>query len=111
MYNNKQDVGKRFQNGVHFTKYGEAFRMKKWLSMFLLMVLLVGLLVACGPDNAKPENNGNDNNNTEETNGKNNGNKSEGAAEVDIPEKTKELTHWENAEEKEEDTATHNADT
>src|SRR5690625_7647031 len=91
MYNKKQDVRKRFHNGVHFTKNGEAFRMKKWLSMFLLMVLLVGLLVACGPDNAKPENNGNDNNNTEETNGNNNGNNSEGEAEVDMPEKPEVL--------------------
>ena len=106
MYNKKQDVRKRFRNDVHFTKNGEAFRMKKWLSMFLLMVLLVGLLVACGPDNAKPENNGNDNNNTEETNGNNNGNNSEGEAEVDMPEKPEVLKLWVNAEEKQEDAVT-----
>src|SRR5690625_746588 len=77
--------------------------MKKWLGMLFAMVLLVGLLVACGPDNAKPENDGNDNNNTEEANGNNNENNSGEEAEVDMPEKPEVLKLWVNAEEKQED--------
>src|SRR5690554_4114962 len=105
MYNKNQDVAQTISLSGHFTKKGEAFRMKKWLGILFAMVLLVGLLVACGPDDAKPENSGNDNNGTEEANG-NNENTSDEEAETEMPEKPEVLKLWVNAEEKQEDAVT-----
>jgi len=105
MYNKNQDVAQTISLSGHFTKNGEAFRMRKCLGILFAMVLLVGLLVACGPDDAKPENSGNDNNGAEETNGNNENNSGE-EAETEMPEKPEVLKLWVNAEEKQEDAVT-----
>lgn len=62
--------------------------MKKWLSYAFAMLLMIGVLAACGPDEADPaKENGNDN----------------GSAEGGMPEKPESLTLWVNAEEKQEE--------
>lgn len=62
--------------------------MKKWLSYAFAMMLMIGVLAACGPDEADPaKEDGNDN----------------GSAEGDMPEKPESLTLWVNAEEKQEE--------
>ncbi|WP_430790823.1 extracellular solute-binding protein [Virgibacillus flavescens] len=62
--------------------------MKKWLSTILGMLLLIGLLAACGPEETKSTDKGSD---------------SEGdKASQEMPEKPEKLTLWVNAEEKQE---------
>src|SRR5699024_6427534 len=77
--------------------------MKKRLGILFAIVLLIGLLAACGPDNANPGDNGNDHNTGEENGNNNNENNSGEEAEADMPEKPDVLKLWVNAEEKQED--------
>src|SRR5699024_4263125 len=77
--------------------------MKKRLGILFAIVLLIGLLAACGPDNANPGDNGNDHNTGEENGNNNNENNSGEEAEADMPEKIDKLKLWVNAEEKQED--------
>ncbi|WP_330948819.1 sugar ABC transporter substrate-binding protein [Virgibacillus sp. MG-45] len=63
--------------------------MKKWFSFFLVFILAIGLLTACGPDEAE-ESNGSDDKANEEKAG-------------DMPEKPEKLLLWVNAEEKQEE--------
>ncbi|SET06490.1 carbohydrate ABC transporter substrate-binding protein, CUT1 family [Oceanobacillus limi] len=70
--------------------------MKKWLGAFVLFVLLIGVLAACGPDDVQKE--------PSESGGEN---AEEGANEsAEMPEKPESLTLWVNAEEKQEDAVT-----
>lgn len=62
--------------------------MKKWLSYVFTMLLIAGILAACGPDDAEPVN--------EDAGEK-------GTAEGEMPEKPESLTLWVNAEEKQEE--------
>ncbi|MFD1446244.1 sugar ABC transporter substrate-binding protein [Oceanobacillus profundus] len=61
--------------------------MKKWLSISVLFLLIMGILAACGPDDAEPSN----------TDG---GTNTDAEAEGEMPEKPEALTLWVNAEEK-----------
>ncbi|WP_217586517.1 extracellular solute-binding protein [Lentibacillus saliphilus] len=70
--------------------------MKKWLGVLAALMLLVGVLAACGPDDAEgTSGDANDNGNSEE-NGDANGEATE------MPAKPDSLTLWVNAEEKQE---------
>ncbi|RHW30678.1 sugar ABC transporter substrate-binding protein [Oceanobacillus profundus] len=64
--------------------------MKKWLSISVLFLLIMGILAACGPDDAEPSN----------TDG---GTNTDAEAEGEMPEKPEALTLWVNAEEKQEE--------
>lgn len=64
--------------------------MKKWLSISVLLLLIMGILAACGPDDAEPSN----------TDG---GTNTDAEAEGEMPEKPEALTLWVNAEEKQEE--------
>lgn len=61
--------------------------MKKWLSISVLFLLIMGILAACGPDDAEPSN----------TDG---GTNTDAEAEGEMPQKPEALTLWVNAEEK-----------
>ena len=63
--------------------------MKKWLTMLFALMLMVGLLAACGPEDTKKEGTSGDDG------------KSEAAGEM--PEKPEKLKLWVNAEEKQEE--------
>lgn len=65
--------------------------MKKWLAYGFALVLIIGILAACGPDDAEP--------NEEETAE----GESEESTEGEMPEKPESLTLWVNAEEKQEE--------
>ncbi|GAE93393.1 maltose/maltodextrin ABC transporter [Gracilibacillus boraciitolerans JCM 21714] len=71
--------------------------MKKWLISLLAVLLIIGLLTACGPDEA--------NESTEETDTQPEEQETEGRTEEEtsMPEKPEKLTVWVNAEEKQED--------
>ncbi|WP_339227271.1 extracellular solute-binding protein [Oceanobacillus sp. FSL K6-2867] len=64
--------------------------MKKWLSFCIIFLLAMGILAACGPDDAEPSN-------TDE------GTNTNATAEGEMPEKPEALTLWVNAEEKQEE--------
>ncbi|MBP2078855.1 sugar ABC transporter substrate-binding protein [Oceanobacillus polygoni] len=64
--------------------------MKKWLSFCVIFLLALGILAACGPDDAEPSN----------TDG---GTNTDATAEGEMPEKPEALTLWVNAEEKQEE--------
>lgn len=70
---------------LRYQNFGEVNEMSKWLRYAFALLLIVGLLAACGPDDAEP------------TDGDTSG---EGASEGDMPEKPESLTLWMNAEEK-----------
>ncbi|ASK62659.1 ABC transporter substrate-binding protein [Virgibacillus phasianinus] len=62
--------------------------MKKWLGTIFCMMLLIGILAACGPDETKST--------------KNDSDKDGEKASEEMPEKPEKLTLWVNAEEKQE---------
>ncbi|MDL4842882.1 extracellular solute-binding protein [Aquibacillus rhizosphaerae] len=72
--------------------------MKKWLGTLLGLILIIGLLAACGPEESEPT----DTESGTETD--TDGNDSGGEAEM--PEKPEKLTVWVNAEEKQEEAVT-----
>lgn len=73
--------------------------MKKWFSLLLMVGLLMGVLVACGPNDAKESNV----NNANEGNVNNDNDTSNNNVDGDMPEKPDKLKLWVNAEEKQED--------
>ncbi|GGM27907.1 maltose ABC transporter substrate-binding protein [Paraliobacillus quinghaiensis] len=76
--------------------------MKKWFLSFVGIIFIVGLLTACGPDDADENASSNDTNNegTTENEGTTN---DEASEESSMPEKPEKLTIWINAEEKQEE--------
>jgi len=72
--------------------------MKKWLGIIFAMLLLVGIVSACGPDEAQ-ESEGNQDVEENENTGNNSGEEAEEAAESDMPEKPEKLVLWVNDEE------------
>src|SRR5690625_2105432 len=72
--------------------------MKKWLVISVAMLLLVGIVSACGPDEAQ-ESEGNQDVEENENTGNNSGEEAEEAAESDMPEKPEKLVLWVNDEE------------
>ncbi|WP_186575845.1 extracellular solute-binding protein [Aquibacillus kalidii] len=67
--------------------------MKKWLGTLLSLILIIGILAACGPEESNTE---------KDSEGKNEETNEGGSEEAAMPEKPEKLTIWVNAEEKQE---------
>lgn len=82
-------------------------RVRKWFGFLIVMLFLVGVVAACGPDDAKKSNGNNGNNNNDNSNNVVNNDEGENdSTEKEMPDKPDKLVLWVNAEEKQEDAVT-----